>query len=306
LYGKPLRLWGLDAEYLAKGEDSVLVQGQYDPNSITVLVVEDDRGDLELACRAVLGTGIPRCFTLSTGESALAWLEQHECDIVVFEHNLAGMNGQQFMSLVRQTRPAIKLIATSSNKDPRFAISWVKHGASDYVAKDDFFSSQLGRAVQSCARDLAMEQDRKATDSLAGNHYGLDTASSEANWLLKLFRSRFGYTIPLPVDRENELRRWADVVQTFHEYLETSLRMFPEVLFRAEDVLVRMILERGLSPRDVVLLYQLALMKLKESSRSEQQLNPRVHPGVFLSRVLVRLVEEYQRAMSLDAQERVA
>jgi DNA-binding NarL/FixJ family response regulator len=283
-----------------------LVLGQYDPKSIVVLVVEDDPGDLELACRSVLGTGIPRCYTLSTGESALAWLEQHECDIVIFEHNLAGMNGQQFMSLVRQARPKVKLIATSSNKDPRFAISWVKHGASDYVAKDDFFSSQLARAVQTCARDLSTEQEHQSNAHLANSSYGLDTASSEATWLLKLFRSRFGYTIPLPVDRENELRRWADVVQTFHEYLETSLRMFPEVLFRTEDILVRMILERGLSPRDVVLLYQLALMKLKEASRNEQQLNPKIHPGVFLSRVLVRLVEEYQRAMSFDAQERVA
>ena len=88
--------------------------------------------------------------------------------------------------------------------------------------------------------------------------------------------------------------------------METSLRMFPEVLFRAEDALVRMILERGLSPRDVVLLYQLALMKLKEASRNVPQQNLRVHPGVFLTRVLVRLVEEYQRAMSFDAQERVA
>ena len=47
-------------------------------------------------------------------------------------------------------------------------------------------------------------------------------------------------------------------------------------------------------------------MKLKEASRGEKQLNPRVHPGVFLNRVLIRLVEEYQRAMSFEAQERVA
>jgi hypothetical protein len=151
-----------------------------------------------------------------------------------------------------------------------------------------------------------MERERATSDLISGGGHGLDTASSEATWLLKLFRSRFGYAIPLPVDRENELRRWADVVQTFHEYLETSLRMFPEVLFRAEDALVRMILERGLSTRDVVLLYQLALMKLKEASRNEQQLNPRVHPGVYLTRVLIRLVDEYQQAMSFEAQERVA
>ena len=117
-------------------------QSQYDPSTLVVLVVENDPSDLELACRAVLGMGIPRCFTLATGESALAWLEKNDCDIVIFEHNLAGMNGQQFMSLVRQTRPAIKLIATSSNKDPRFAMSWVKNGAADYVDKDNFFSSQ--------------------------------------------------------------------------------------------------------------------------------------------------------------------
>jgi DNA-binding response OmpR family regulator len=283
-----------------------LTLGQFDPASTVVLIVESDPGDLELACRAVIGTGVPKCFTVPTGESALAWLSQNACDVVVFEHNLAGMNGQQFMSMVRQTHPDIRLIATSQNRDPRFAISWVQNGAADYVAKDDFFSSQLGRSVQAVGRAISTQRDAQVQEALTAGPAGLDTANSEATWLLRLFRTRYGYTVPLPVDRENELQQWADVVQAFHEYLETSLHIFPETLGRAEDAVVRMVVERGLSPRDVVLLYQLALMRLKEASRSNQQRNARVNPGVFLSRILIRVIEEYQRAVSYGSAQNFA
>jgi DNA-binding response OmpR family regulator len=283
-----------------------LLQGQFDPASTAVLIVESDPHDLELACRAILSIGIPTCFTVPTGEAALAWLENNTCDVVVFEHKLAGMNGQQFMTMVKQTHPDIRLIATSQNRDPRFGISWVQNGAADFVAKDDFYSSQLGRSIQAAARSLSQQRDTQVQEELTAGPTSLETANSEANWLLRLFRTRYGYNVPLPVDRENELQQWPEVVQAFYEYLETSLHMFPDTLPRAEDAVVRMVVERGLSPRDMVLLYQLSLMRLKDASRREQQRFIRVNPSIFLARVLIRVIEEYQRAVSFGAAQNLA
>ena len=241
--------------------------------------------------------GITKCFVAQTGEAALTWLEHNACNVVVFEHNLSGMNGLQLLNLVRRSYPRLKLIATARTKDIKFAVSLMKQGASDFVPKDDFLSSSIGRAVQSAARDLSFEVEVKSAEVLVTQSGGLDTANVEAAWLLKMFRNRYGYAIPSPASREDELRRWEDIVATFKDYVATSLRMFPELVVRSEDALIRMIIERGLSPRDIVNLYYLAVVSLREETRSEGG-GPRVNPGVLLSRILVRVVEEYQRTLS--------
>jgi hypothetical protein len=64
---------------------------------------------------------------------------------------------------------------------------------------------------------------------------------------------------------------------------------------RSEDALIRTVIDRGLSPHDVVNLYYLAVVSLRDR---EEVAKPRVNPGVLLSRILVRLVEEYQRTLS--------
>jgi CheY-like chemotaxis protein len=240
-------------------------------------------------------TGITKCFVAQTGEAALAWLEINPCNIVVFEHNLGGMNGLQLISLIRQTHPQLKLIGMARTKDIKFAVSLMRQGANDFVAKDDFFSSTAMRAVQTAARELSIERESKSSE-LLNMQAGYESAGAEAAWLLKMFRNRYGYSIPAPASREDELRRWSDVVTVFRDYVETSLRMFPELVVRSEDQLIRMIMERGLSPRDVVNLYHLAVMAMKDDARG-QGARPRVNPGILLSRVLVRLVEEYQRAI---------
>jgi ActR/RegA family two-component response regulator len=274
-----------------------IIEGQYDPRSIVVLVVDDDPDDLQLVFRAMQSVGITKCFVSRTGEAALTWLESNECNVVVFEHNLSGMNGLQLLNLVRRAHPEMKLIATARTKDIKLAVSLMKQGASDFIAKDDFFSSSIGRAVQGAARDLSIETELRSAEAMSVPQGGFDTANVEAAWLLKMFRNRYGYKIPSPASREDELRRWEDIVATFKDYVETSLRMFPELVVRSEDALVRMIVERGLSPRDIVNLYYLAVVSVRESNRGDGS-RPRVNPGVLLSRILVRVVEEYQRMYS--------
>ncbi len=128
----------------------------------------------------------------------------------------------------------------------------------------------------------------------------LQVAHAEAGWLLQMFKSRLGFPTVFNSDQSNEVGVWADVVEAFRGYLETSLRTFPDLIARNEDALIRMLIDRGLSPRDVVMLYSLALMSLKNDG-TEERSPIRVNPGVLLARVLTRMVDEYQRWASLKA-----
>jgi CheY-like chemotaxis protein len=271
---------------------------RYSPKDVVVLLVEGETDDAVVAARALEGMGIVECGFVSTGEAALAWLEARPCDILLFEAELPRMSGLHLLQRAKAAAPALQAIAMSKRADARTAVSLIKHGACDFILKDDYFTSNLITSVQSTLRAKTAVEANHTLQVLQGAESKIEMANAEAMWLLKMFRGRYGYAIPAPAAREEEDQQWSEVVEAFREYLETTLRMFPDLVQRSEDALVRMIMERGLSPRDVVLLYQLSLLGLKERAPAENA-GIRVHPGVLLSRVLVRLVEEYQRSISL-------
>ena len=272
---------------------------RYSPRDIVVLLVEPHADEALLAARALEGMGIVNCGFVSTGEAALAWLEARPCDVLLFETDLPRMSGVSLLQRAKAAVAPLDAIAMSKKGDAKVAVSLLKHGAADYILKDDYFSSNLISALHGVLRTKSAFEEQQTLSVLNGAESKIEVANAEAVWLLKMFRGRFGYSVPVPALREEEEAQWADVVEAFRDYLETSLRMFPDLVQRSEDAVVRMLIERGLSPRDVVLLYQLALLELKARPAAEAA-SVRVHPGVLLSRILVRLVEEYQRSMSLQ------
>jgi DNA-binding NarL/FixJ family response regulator len=272
---------------------------RYSPKDVVVLLVEPEREDAVIAARALDGLGIVNCGLVTTGEAALAWLEARPCDILLFETSLPRMSGLHLLQRAKALLPGLQPIAMSKKGDAKTAVSLLKHGAADYILKDDYYTSNLINALQASLRAKTALDEQTSLSTMQAGDSKLEVANAEAIWLLKMFRGRYGYSIPVPASREEEDADWADVVEAFRDYMETALRMFPDLVQRTEDSLVLMLVERGLSPRDVVLLYQLALLALK--SRTPEENSPvLVHPGVLLSRVLIRLVEDYQRSISLS------
>ncbi len=268
----------------------------YLPRDLIVLIVEANTDDARMTSRALEILGVRDCYVVTSGEAALTWLDANPCDILLFDTLLPRMSGRQLLQRVRAATPGAQPIAMSASNDAKAAVALLKLGAIDYIVKDDYFTANMARSVQSAARSKVAQEKRDSERKLASGGSSLEVASAEAAWLLKMFRSRYGSSIPYPSEREDD--RWPDAVEAFREYLDSSLRVFPEIVARTEDSLVRLLTERGLSPRDVVNLYQIALMAVKNGPMEQGMI--RVHPGLLLTRVLSRLLEEYQRSVSLD------
>ena len=274
----------------------------YLPSDLIVLIVEANTEDAVMTSRALEILGVRDCYIVTSGETALTWLDVNACDIVLFETHLPRMSGSQLLQRLRVAAPSTQAIAMSKSNDARTAVSLLKLGAVDYIVKDDYFSSNMARSVQAAARTRAALEQKEHADTLLAGGARLDVAGAEAAWLLKMFRNRLGFNIPYPSERGDE--QWPEMVEAFREYLDTSLRTFPELVTRTEDTLIRMVMERGLSPRDVVNLYQIALIAVKNGATEAGLI--RVHPGVLLTRVFARLVEDYQRSLSLSWERNAA
>ncbi|HEY7270854.1 MAG TPA: response regulator [Dehalococcoidia bacterium] len=273
---------------------------------VPILVVEDDPHDAMLVQKGLEGAGFRQSYVVPSGEAALQWLARDECQLILFEYNLPGMNGLQLMDKVRgrESRVPVPFIVTTRNREAKVAVSLMQAGVADYIFKDDYFTSNLVRAVQAALRKTVSVEERQHLALLESGRSKLQVAQAEAGWLLQMFRSRLGFPAAA-AEQGEQVGVWSEVVDAFRGYIETSLRTFPDVITRTEDSLIRMLIDRGLSPRDVVMLYSLALMALKNDA-AEEQTPVRVNPGVFLSRILTRMIDEYQRWASMSALENAA
>jgi FixJ family two-component response regulator len=274
-----------------------LVLPAFNPHDVAVLIVDDNPDDIQVIMRALDRGGLNNAFVCQRGEDAIDWLERDKAQVMVLEYRLPGMNGQQVIERLNEDDRLPPTIVLSREADFRLAVNLMKLGAGDFLVKDNYLSSALVRSIQTLLRQRQQDAEKHQARMLGTGDDKLSVAIAEAQWLLKAYKGPYGSKFPQPGEREDLIGSWAEVVEAFRAFLETSLRFFPEVVRREEDALIRMIMQRGLSPRDTVTLYQLGLLALRRPEGTPN-VEVRVAPGVILARVLARLTEDYQRALS--------
>lgn len=262
----------------------------------TVLVVEDNPDDARIVGKAVENFGIGRLVVAATAEDAIEILAKQNCDVIVTDYNLPGMDGLRLLERIREKWPDVPVILVTGAQDDQVAASAIKLGASDYLPKDDLLTSGVFRSLQATLRERAETSEEELRGSVAGGGYSSETACAEGRWLLQSlapFAHAEGALIP-----EYGSERWPDAMAHFTRYLIACSERLAVEPMEEETSLVRMFLEQGTSPREVVMLYEASLRGLRAENT---QL--RCSPANFLARLLAHLVEEYQRQASNAAIE---
>lgn len=108
----------------------------YSAQSISVLCVDDEPGLADLAA-----TFLERSdddLTTSTAESAqegLDYLDENHVDCIVSDHDMPGMDGLEFLKVVRETYPEISFILFTGHGSEEIASDAISAGVSDYIQK---------------------------------------------------------------------------------------------------------------------------------------------------------------------------
>ena len=94
----------------------------------TVLIVDDDPNTLRVHSR-VLGFDGYRILTASSAVSALELLAKNDVGVVISDYQMAGMNGNEFLSRVRRLYPSSVRLMVSGASDIQSLIDSVNEGA---------------------------------------------------------------------------------------------------------------------------------------------------------------------------------
>ncbi|MBA53310.1 MAG: sigma-54-dependent Fis family transcriptional regulator [Pseudomonadales bacterium] len=127
-----------------------------------VLVVEDDSSLRE----AIMDTLDVSGFTVDgvdCAESALDWLRQFQCDLVISDVNMPGMNGYQLMREIATEYPQLPVLIMTAYGSISNAVEAIRNGAVDYLEKP-FSTEKLVSVVEKYVRIELDESEPVAED----------------------------------------------------------------------------------------------------------------------------------------------
>src|SRR6516165_9959968 len=94
----------------------------------TIFVVDDDRGLVRLVEKALQREGFATA-SAGSGQEALAWLAQHESDLMLLDLKLQDIEGQALVEQLIRTRGCPPFIIITGQGDERVAVEMMKRGA---------------------------------------------------------------------------------------------------------------------------------------------------------------------------------
>ncbi|MHC4876324.1 MAG: ATP-binding protein [Planctomycetota bacterium] len=117
------------------------------PNTPNVLVVDDSPVDRAIVLRFLGSYGFQKLNTAVDGAEALAYIEEHQPDLVVTDIQMPVKNGLELVQEVKTRFPAVPVILMTSQGSDELAIEALEKGAASYVPKRQL-ADRLADTVQ--------------------------------------------------------------------------------------------------------------------------------------------------------------
>lgn len=135
--------------------------GDADSTPLRVLIVEDDRNDLELCLRSLKKWELRfQAETASTRDEFLRKLQESSFDVVISDYRMKGWTGLDALAIVREKAPGTPVIFLTGTLGDELAVECLKLGITDYILKDNMarLPSALHRAREESALRAAEAQ----------------------------------------------------------------------------------------------------------------------------------------------------
>ena len=127
--------------------------------SATVLVVDDDRANLESVCRIFQKEGVAT-LSASNGTEGLELLRRPEVGVLVTDLMMPGLDGQELLKASRTMRPEVEVVLMTAYGTVETAVAAMRDGAYDFITKP-LKRHSLVKAVQKAMEKQALVAENK-------------------------------------------------------------------------------------------------------------------------------------------------
>lgn len=104
---------------------------------LRVLIVDDDRADVDLCIRDLQKSGISfSVLTSSTREDFILKLKENSIDVVIADYRMRDWTGMDALKIVKEVAPGVPVILLSGTVGEDLAVDCIKMGITDYVLKN--------------------------------------------------------------------------------------------------------------------------------------------------------------------------
>ncbi|MBS2018844.1 MAG: sigma-54-dependent Fis family transcriptional regulator [Deltaproteobacteria bacterium] len=134
-----------------------------DSKKARVLVVDDDSSIVSALQKLLTSEGY-EVAAAGDGEAALAEIVEHAPDVVITDIHMPKMDGMELLAKLHQTHPHLPVIVTTATADLSLAVTAMRAGAEDYLAKPVDFGAltiAIERALERRDVDAEVENLRR-------------------------------------------------------------------------------------------------------------------------------------------------
>lgn len=99
-----------------------------------ILLVDDEKDFVETLAERLDNRGFAVA-TVFSGDEALAWLDEHDTDVVILDVVMPGKDGMETLKEIKNKKPLIEVVMLTGHATVQTAIDGMKLGAYDYLMK---------------------------------------------------------------------------------------------------------------------------------------------------------------------------
>ena len=125
---------------------------------LRLLLVEDSESDATLLIEHLRQGGYDPQYTRIDSAEALSKALEHEWDVVIADYTMPGFSGTAALSIVRERGLEVPFIFVSGTIGEDVAVEAMKHGADDYIIKNNL--NRLIPAINRELRDAEVRRER--------------------------------------------------------------------------------------------------------------------------------------------------
>lgn len=102
------------------------------------ILIADDHAIVRQGLKQILegSHGMKVVAEHANGTDALRWLRNNDCDVLLLDISMPGMNGVDLLKQLREEKPKLPVLILSSYSEDQYAVRLIKAGAAGYLVKE--------------------------------------------------------------------------------------------------------------------------------------------------------------------------